>query len=108
MSRRTLGCLIGMLLLAVSAQAATTITGELQQWHKVTITFDGPDTSETATPNPFTDYRLSVTFTNGGTTYVVPGYYCADGNAANSGASGRPKRRPAGPSTRRSRRPLPP
>lgn len=60
-------------------------TGELKKWHKVTLTFNGPATSETATPNPFTDYRLNVTFIQGSTAYTVPGYFAADGNAANSG-----------------------
>ena len=55
-------------------------------WHKYTIDFEGPDTSETASPNPFTYYRLDVTFTQGGKSYVVPGYYAADGDAANSSA----------------------
>jgi hypothetical protein len=66
-----------------------TISGELKKWHKVTITFDGPETSESATPNPFLDYRLNVTFTHAATnkTYVVPGYYAADGNAADSHAN---------------------
>ena len=64
------------------------VTGELRKWHKVTLTWDGPHTSETATPNPFTDYRLDVTFSGpGGQTYVVPGYYAADGDAANTGAT---------------------
>ena len=48
--------------------------------------FAGPAASETATPNPFTDYRLNVTFKNGDTTYRVPGYYAADGDAAETGA----------------------
>ena len=69
------------------ADGAGSISGELKTWHKITLTFDGPNTSESATPNPFTDYRLNVTFTKGATTYVVPGYYCADGNAANTGAA---------------------
>lgn len=73
------------LLLACSAQAGL-VSGELKTWHKVTITFDGPQTSENADPNPFTDYRLNVTFRKGETTYVVPGYYAADGNAANTSA----------------------
>jgi Domain of unknown function (DUF5060) len=65
------------------------LTGELRKWHKVTIGFDGPDTSETATTNPFTDYALEVNFqhTVSGKMYRVPGYFAADGNAANSGAS---------------------
>ena len=65
------------------------ISGELKKWHKVTLSFAGPNTSESATPNPFTDYRLNVTFTHPGSgkTYVVPGYYAADGDAANTSAS---------------------
>ena len=75
-------------LLAPVASQATLISGELKQWHAVTLTFDGPSSSETATPNPFTDYRLDVTFTGpSGQTYKVPGYFAADGNAGNSGAS---------------------
>jgi hypothetical protein len=68
---------------------AGTLTGELKTWHKVTVTFDGPQSSETATPNPFLDYRLDVTFAHavGGQTYVVPGYFAADGDSANSGAT---------------------
>jgi len=66
-----------------------TVSGEFKKWHKITIGFTGPLTSETAdlrpsVDNAFADYRLDVTFTNGDTTYVVPGYYAADGNAANS------------------------
>lgn len=64
------------------------ITGEMRIWHKITLAFlNGPMTSETATPNPFTDYRLDVTFINGEEKYVVPGYFAADGDAANTGAS---------------------
>jgi hypothetical protein len=63
------------------------ITGGLKSWHPVTITFDGPFADETGTPNPSTDYRLDVEFTNGNKTYIVPGYFAADGNAAQSGAT---------------------
>ncbi len=66
----------------------TVITGELKKWHKLTLTFSsGINTGETATPNPFTDYRLNVTFTNGANTYLVPGYYAADGNASETSAT---------------------
>jgi hypothetical protein len=66
-----------------SPTAATGIvSGELKQWHKVTLTFAGEKTAETANPNPFRDYRLNVTFTQGDKQYTVPGYYAADGNAA--------------------------
>lgn len=63
------------------------ITGELKQWHKINLTFTGPATSEKDIINPFSDYRLNVYFTSGNLTYVVPGYYSADGNAHNSSDS---------------------
>jgi len=69
------------------SEAAGVISGELKKWHKITLTFTGPDTSENAEPNPFRDYRLNVIFAKGKNRYVVPGYYAADGNAAESGAS---------------------
>ncbi|MGJ8639959.1 MAG: DUF5060 domain-containing protein [Opitutaceae bacterium] len=63
--------------------------GHFKKWHKVTLAFEGPTTSEGATPNPFTDYRLNVTFTHrvSGKNYTVPGYYAADGYAGESSAS---------------------
>jgi len=82
--------------LAMVARAAgyrpevVVISGELKKWHTVTLSFFGPETAEDAAPNPFTDYRLDVIFKCGDGRYLVPGYYAADGNAAESGAdSGR-------------------
>ncbi len=85
------GCAVCLILIAgVWSQAARAgqVSGELKKWHKVTVTFDGPQTSETADPNPFMDYRLNVTFTHQGSgeSKVVPGYYAADGDAANTSA----------------------
>ncbi len=68
------------------AYAQYSVTGELKKWHKVTITFDGPPATENTNPNPFTDYRLDVTFTNGTRSHIVPGYFAADGNAAETSA----------------------
>jgi hypothetical protein len=65
-----------------SIQQKVDVSGELKKWHTVTLTFDGPEASEDANLNPFRDYRLDVTFTRGEKRYVVPGYYAADGNAA--------------------------
>jgi len=62
------------------------ISGELKKWHDVTLTFAGPETGENAQPNPFRDYRLTVTFSKGWKKYVIPGYYAADGNAAETSA----------------------
>ena len=65
------------------------ITGELKRWHKVTLKLQGPQADEMDKNNPFLNYRLNVTFTHpkSGTSYKVPGYFAADGNAANSSAS---------------------
>jgi hypothetical protein len=62
------------------------ITGELKQWHKITLKIQGPETSEWAKENPFLNYKLEVTFSNGGKKYKVPGFFAADGNAAESSA----------------------
>jgi Domain of unknown function (DUF5060)/Putative collagen-binding domain of a collagenase len=65
------------------------VTGELKQWHKVTLTLNGPFAHERDTqPNPFTDCRFDVTFTHesGSPTYLIPGYFATDGNAAESSA----------------------
>jgi len=70
------------------APSPATITGEQKLWHKITLSWQGPESAETATPNPFTDYRLNVEFkhTASGAFYLVPGYFAADGDAANTGA----------------------
>ena len=69
------------------SQPKPEITGELKTWHKITLTFDGPNSSELAKPNPFTDYRLDVTFSQGDKIYLVPGYFAADGQAAYTSAN---------------------
>ncbi|WP_018612146.1 DUF5060 domain-containing protein [Segetibacter koreensis] len=73
----------------ITAQAkAGKISGELKKWHRVTITFDGPFSSETNSVNPFLNYRLDVTFTHtSGKSYKVPGYFAADGNAGETSAT---------------------
>jgi len=67
-----------------------TIDGEQKAWHKVTLTVDGPEAKETdSSPNPFTDYRMTVDFQHesGSPHYQVPGYFAADGNAAETSAT---------------------
>ena len=62
---------------AAGAAAPAELTGELKQWHKVTLTLDGPFARERDTqPNPFLDYRLTVRFAHesGEPSYDVPGY----------------------------------
>ncbi|QDT68814.1 Beta-L-arabinobiosidase precursor [Planctomycetes bacterium MalM25] len=72
-----------------AGENAATVSGELRKWHKLTLDFEGPQTSESASNNPFMNYRLDVTFTHqlSGETYVVPGYFAADGDAGNSHAT---------------------
>ncbi len=65
------------------------ISGELKEWHKITLDLAGPYAHEKDNqPNPFTDYRMTVTFTHqsGSPSYEIPGYFAADGKAANSSA----------------------
>jgi hypothetical protein len=62
------------------------ITGQLKQWHKMTLVIpEGPFATEES--SVFLNYRLSATFTQGSTSVEVPGYFAADRDAANSGAS---------------------
>lgn len=71
------------------ANGKVEITGELRKWHKITLTFDGPETSEMDKLNPFMAYRFDVYFTHNesGKTLKVPGYFAADGNAGETSAT---------------------
>ena len=72
-----------------SSPPSVQISGELKTWHKVTLTLEGPYArEEDESPNPFTDYRFSVLFTHesGSPRYRVPGYFAADGRAAETSA----------------------
>jgi hypothetical protein len=64
------------------------VSGELQKWHPITLTFNGPNASETSPSpnNPFLDYRLQVSLTGpGGQIYTVPGFFDGDGSGGGSG-----------------------
>ncbi|MDX2432411.1 MAG: DUF5060 domain-containing protein [Bacteroides sp.] len=68
---------------------SVSVSGELKEWHKVTLTLDGPFAHELdKDPNAFTDYNLMVNFTHssGTPSYDVPGYFAADGNASETSA----------------------
>jgi hypothetical protein len=82
---------IGLVAVRIaSAQETSVVSGTLRQWHDVTLTLQGPAARETDTlPNPFLDYRMVVTFTHasGAPRYRVPGYFAADGRAAETSAS---------------------
>lgn len=68
-------------------QAPADISGELKVWHNITLTFDGPEADEMDENNPFLHYRLVGIFTQGDRSFQIPGYFAADGDAANSSAT---------------------
>ena len=82
-------------ILATTARAAgyvanaPGISGDLSKWRPVTLDFCGPRANASGSdPNPFLDYRMTVEFAHqsGTPRYQVPGYFAADGQAANSSA----------------------
>ncbi|MBK1877655.1 DUF5060 domain-containing protein [Pelagicoccus mobilis] len=84
MKLKNLTLISSLLVLSTTAQSAV-VDGTLQAWHTITVTFDGPDLSE-SDPATFFDHKLTVTFKNGDTEYQVPGYFAANGNAGESHA----------------------
>jgi hypothetical protein len=72
---------------AATPDASAIVSGDLEKWHPLTLSFAGPDASQTdESPNPFLDYRLNVTFTGpGGQHYVVPGFFNGNGNGDGTG-----------------------
>ena len=74
---------------ASKSDGNSSVVGEAKLWHKMTVKVEGPQSGETYRgPNPFLDYRLTVRFTHesGQPSYDVPGYFAADGNAAETSA----------------------
>jgi len=78
--------LIAVFLSSCEEKASVEVSGDLLAWHKITLTITGPWAGEYETLNPFTDFCLNAEFTNGSSTFVIPGYFAADGNAAETSA----------------------
>ncbi len=78
--------LTGLTAINCTRRPDVEIGGDMKVWHTITFTFTGPATSEYDTVNPFTEYRLDIEFSNGKRHIIVPGYYAADGNAAETSA----------------------
>lgn len=76
-------------LFVACAKPDPSVTADISvaKWQKLTLDFAGPETSEDAAENPFTDYRLDVQFTHNDSTFTVPGYFAADGDADATGAT---------------------
>jgi len=80
-----LSCLFLLFLLAACKSNTPSIEGQI--WHPITLSFEGPDLSETGEDNPFLNYRLTVIFSHKDISYTVPGFYAVDGNAAETSAT---------------------
>ncbi len=73
-------------LILILAYWPISLYSQQQQHQPIVLNFEVVETSEHAGVNPFTDYRLNVTFRLGDKSYMVPGFYAADGNAAETSA----------------------
>ena len=64
------------------------INGERKTWHKISLDF-AADNKFSEEMSTFRDHRLDVTFTHSGTgtKVTVPGFFAADGKAADTGAT---------------------
>ncbi len=71
-----------------SPSSAADVSGTMQQWHTVTLGWTGPDGDEDASESVFADTKLTVTMSHAsGVVLSVPGFFAADGQAAESSAS---------------------
>lgn len=87
MRRTGLAAVLTWFILSCASVPGVQVTGDLSVWHPLALTVSGPRSSEAAEPNPFLDYRMIVFMTSeSGRRFKVPGYFAADGNAADSGA----------------------
>lgn len=76
---------LSFLLLSCTPDATQKVSKH-ELWHPISLSFEGPESSETAAVNPFTDYRLTVRFSQGDQSYLIRGFYAADGQAAETSA----------------------
>jgi hypothetical protein len=63
------------------------VTGTLAQFQAVTLSFNGPQSSELQNnPNPFLDYKLQVNVISpSGKSYSLPGFFNGDGRGGAAG-----------------------
>lgn len=61
-------------------------TQVVKQFHTLTLSYKGNETSETAEDNPFLNYRFQVVFTHKNSKHTIRGFYAADGNASQTSA----------------------
>jgi hypothetical protein len=65
------------------------VSGPTKLWHPITLTLQGSTADEESNPIPFLDHRLLIFFDHPSSdeSVIVPGYFAADGNAAETGAT---------------------
>ncbi|MFC1760714.1 DUF4832 domain-containing protein [Planctomycetota bacterium] len=85
MNKTTVYSLVVIHMFAYSLFSATEIKEPANLWYPVILTFEGPHADESSTT--YRNYRLNVTFKKGAKSYFVPGYFAADGNAAETSGS---------------------
>jgi len=76
-------------VVAFDGPSGGTLGGTLRAWNLVEVTFTHDQSlTETGAPNPFRDFRLQVAFVHlpTGEVWDVPGFFAADGDAADSSA----------------------
>lgn len=79
--------LLVVLIVSITVSCADPEPPTYELWDKVVLEFKGPKLVESE--EAFMDYRLDVHFINNatGTLYNVPGYFAADGSAAETSAN---------------------
>lgn len=77
----------GLTAINVQAAPACSVNGSLKAYQPITVECQGPNVGENNSSNPFMNYRMTVTISGGGKTWKVPGYFAADGNAAQSSST---------------------
>ena len=84
--KRNLIPYIFLFLFSFNIFSQVKIEGNLEKWNKVTLHFNYKDFTESDADNPFLNYRLNVTFTNGNKKITIPGFFATDGNASETSA----------------------
>ncbi len=87
--RASLGLMLAVLAFGTPTSANANVTAHNAGgiYDPVTLDVEGPELDQAIGPNPFSDYRLDVTFSLSGREYVVPGYFAACADAADRGCT---------------------
>ncbi len=89
--RRSLSALLLTTGLVASPLASKALAHEIAlsgaTFEAVTLSIPGPESDERGEINPFSDIRLDWIISKGNEEWVVPGYFAACGNAADTGCT---------------------